>query len=206
MALLDRDPHPFSSLWNLIKSIYSWVANFFSTYFNVIDITETRIQTIVSKAEALVLNARNEIDSIRNFEFNPKWNQRVIHVPTALDRTRSLLVGDSSVPHDLINKVNELVLALKAVWGDFKAAERQKTFTDTNAIQKGSDQAIAILNQITHTFDAIETFIDNLQQIVDDITALRQEFESLDTIFLQQGNSRKHLKKNSLVRVGALHE
>ena len=77
------------------------------------------------------------------------------------------------------------------------------------ALAKGLEKLLGVLGLIVQALDAIATTIDDLQQIVDELKALRLEFEKLDTIFLSQSNKRKTLRladgSSIRVRVGKLH-
>ena len=175
-----------------IAGIFHAIFQFFRDYFNVIDIVENRVQTIITKGEALVLNARKEFQAFNDFKFDPRWNQRVILVPKAIQKTRDFLVGDGSAAVDLIKHFERLINDLKGLWKTRTVGVGGGGLT---GVEKGTGIVMDTVRTVDHTFTFVEQFVDNLQSVVDDVRAIRTEIEKLDTIFLQQGNPRVRVTK-----------
>lgn len=156
------------------------------------------IENLITDAASLVENVRSEVHHIENFKFDPKWKNRVINVPDAVEKTRDLIT-------DIVGEVRDafvsLVSNLRAIRHQFQSGipgERGGGVTHVLDILNHIREAITEIDQ---TFRALGSFVDALRRA-------REEFEGLDSLFLQQGNTRVRLKLEDggvlKVRDGAL--
>jgi hypothetical protein len=174
----------FGKLWDKVKAIWAAIATWTNNFFGLADQVEASVQKIVNDAEALIQNTETEIDHWKNFEVDIHWKTRVIHVPTAIEKTREWLqVG----PKALIEEVKTLVSNLKAAYKALQTHHRLETATgQSSALQTSIDW----MTELREGLLTIDNFILSLQKVIDSVAAIRKEIETLDSIFLQQGNPR----------------
>jgi len=191
------------NLWAELQTVFSAIGHFFTSYFSAAERIASSIDSICSKVEALVKNVETEVQAVKDFKFDPKWKSRVINVPTAIDKTREFFLDTPAELKDLFKSLAEdlrnLVAGLKDRAGEIGGVDVQGTSGS------GLIKVVVWLEVLQEIFDRIEAFIDSLQVIVDDIKKIIHFFETLDTIFLQQGNPRVRLKKTISARQGKLH-
>jgi hypothetical protein len=76
-------------------------------------------------------------------------------------------------------------------------------------LAKGLEKVLGFVALLADALESISSGIDDLQAILDTITAIREEVETGSTVFLQQKNSRKSLALRDggsiKIRVGNLH-
>jgi hypothetical protein len=170
------------------------IFNFFTNLSGVLD----RIDTTVQDGEVLVANVAREIRLIKQFKFEPKWKTRVVLVPDAVNKTRSLIVDTSQTIHD---SLHSLMSNLKAVRAASKGIVR-----DPSGSKQGVGAVLGIITEINNFVNEIDQGIKALNDFVVALQNITEAFRGLDTLFLQQGNSRLLLKDSTpRIRVGALH-
>ncbi len=156
-----------------------------------------RIVTLVTDIEELVVNIRREVRQIKQFKYDPKWKNRVINVPAAISHTQDLA---TSLVDEVTNALHSLVSNLKAVVQEHRLPG------------EGGGGVGTVLNYITklnNFVNEVDQAVKALDSFVDAIRSVREELETLDSIFLGQGNSRRweHLEDGTPIRlrIGNLH-
>ena len=163
------------------------------------------VSGILSQLDALVLdsrtlseNVRSEVRKIKAFKFDPKWKNRVINVPKAIDQTRDLVAEISSSVSDGLHAFKSNVQAIRgavAAIGELKP-------------EKGGGGVLKVLQDITdikNFVGEVDALIKSLASFVDVLRKVTDELSSAETLFLQQGNSRKVVSEKSTIRIGNLH-
>ena len=171
----------------LLATLLYACAHFIFESFTHYDQVVTDINDIVATWKATKLNLEREVTKIREFKFDPKWKTRVINVPiaaTQIQELKALLFDDWKHRIDtLVEPVHELTLILKQESapdvGDPQGA--------INALSKTSVKLGHVVTMITQVKTALHTVSD----FVDLFDRLREELEGLDSLFLQQGNTKK---------------
>jgi len=157
----------------------------------------------VTNGRQLSENIRLEYGHLKSLKFDPKFKNRVINAPKAIEQTRSFvqnLVGEvSDAFHSLISNLRAITGIAHEVGG--------------LGTEKSGQGVIHILNDITklkNFIGEINQFFQSLNSFVESLRKIRDELETLDTLFLQQGNSRALLRLQNgdaiKIRLGSLHQ
>jgi hypothetical protein len=178
--LLDKLAPSLMRIYNHIRQAIDKIIHF-----------KTAVTSMFHKIETLVSNVETEIEAIKNFEFNPQWKTRVISVPRAIEDTQDLIdqAKDAvSAIRDLVSKFKDKLNAPEEI----EPSEMEKDIEKIGEkLGKGCEKILGWLTLIVDAFLTIDEGIDDLQIIVDAFSALRNEVEHLDTLFLPQGNPKK---------------
>lgn len=215
MALLDIILGPIERLFNSIFG-GTVVAKLVSKVTEGI----THVSTLVERITHLIDSIKSEITHFANWKEDIRIKSRVINIPKAVEKTQDLIVGLKASWQAVLALIEDFKTAVKG--GDPKA-EAEEMAADlesldnigTKLLQKLPKLARGLeklLGVVTLIVDAVITWsgaVDKIQTIVDEITRIREEIESLESVFLSQRNPRKRLKLAAggsiRVRVGNLH-
>ena len=85
--------------------------------------------------------------------------------------------------------------------------ESQPDPQDPTGQVKGITKASVKIGHVVTLIRQLANFSDRIQEVIDIVRRLRENVESLDALFLQQGNLRRVIREEKFrVRIGALHE
>jgi hypothetical protein len=175
-------------------SFFDEITNFVTNLSAIFE----RIDQLESDLHALTNNILAEINRIKKFKQNPKWNTRVINVPRAFDQTKTFVQDIAQEIHD----------AFFSLFSNLKALRQTRTGGLVKG-EKGSAGVTSVLGLITELnnfVSEVDQSVLALSDFVDALAKIREEIESFDTLFLPQGNSRVQLHDASpRIRVGSLH-
>jgi len=142
---------------------------------------DATIQSLFTAVDTIIADTQSEIDAFKNFQFDPKWKQRVINVPTAIDQTRNFIL-------DLVQTVEDDYTALR---DDVTAI---KTAFSSIRVQTGGGALSTILNAINELSNFLTALVDAVNRFKDvpvQVQQIREEIEGLESLFLQQKNPRQ---------------
>jgi methyl-accepting chemotaxis protein len=213
MALLSVD---FGALFQLIR-------RFLGPFGKVLDkVKETydHLVNILNDADHLADSIRGEITAWKTFKQDIRIRQRVVQIERAIEKTRSLIQG---IP-EAWRSILEIIKQVRAnIGGGADAATEAEAAVEEveaggvkgilerfPALARGLERLLGVLAILIQALESISKVIQDVQQIVDEIKAIRLEIERLDTIFLQQSNKRKTVRladgRTLKIRVGKLHD
>jgi uncharacterized protein Yka (UPF0111/DUF47 family) len=192
---------PFGKLIDSLKESYDHLVNIFNA------------------AEKLTNSIISEVDAWRNFKQDIRFSQRVIQIERAVQKTRDLIEGIPAAWHSIVDLIKQVknqigggespVEEAETIAEDVESGGIKNLLEKFPALGKALEKILGVLAILIQALSAISDSIDDVQQIVDEITRLRLEIEKLDTIFLSQSNKRKTLKladgRSIKIRVGKLH-
>jgi len=196
----------------------------FGKLFSSISKIFTTFKASFTKGLALSNNIRNEINEWRNFKENFHIKQRVINLPTAIDKSQELLDKIKEAWNSIVDLAKQIQKQAKGQTEDPVAESEeavselesggaegiQKLLSNFPKLAKGLEKLLGFLAIIIGVLESISSAIDDLTNILAAITAIREEIETGSTIFLQQNNLRKtvHLDDGTVmkIRVGSLHD
>ena len=181
--------------------------------------TFDHLKNIVSSAEKLKDSIVSEVEAWKNFKQDIRIRQRVVQVERAITKTRDLIEGIPAAWRSIQDIVKNFKEQIGGEANPIEEAEAATQEMESGGIAavlrkfpqlaKGLEKVLGFLAIVIQALEAISNTIDDVQQIVDEITGLRLEIEKLDTIFLSQSNKRKTLKLEDgstiRVRIGKLH-
>jgi hypothetical protein len=138
--------------------------------------------------------AKNELQSFKNFDFNPDFKTRVISVPIAVQAAEDLW---QSFRVNLIDKLEQIAREVEELPGILKSLPKrgpgepllQHTALVVQVIHASNEKIAALIRQVL-----------DFTSTVDDI---KLRLETLDDLFLQQKNPRQG--RDPRRRVGKLH-
>jgi len=213
MALFGLD---FSGIFNAVKGFLGPLGKLIDKVKESYD----KLTGVLQSAETLKDSIVEEINGWKSFKQDIRLAQRVIQIERAIQKTRDLIEGIPAAWRSIV----EIVKTFRAqIGGESNPVEDTEAIVEDvessggisallrkfPALAKGLEKLLGVLGLIVQALDAIATTISDLQQIVDELKALRLEFEKLDTIFLSQSNKRKTLRLEDgsriRVRIGKLH-
>jgi len=183
----------FGKVGDFFKAIGAFLARFFDAESSIVD-NVTRIYDDFLAAKASITAGA---DRIKHFKFNPQWQTRVISIPAVIPRLQDLY--------------QRIFLDFQTRLAAIEDPIHQFHLIFTTSSQGPQDQ-VSGLTKTAVKIDEIATLVKQIANAMDqikDLTALFDEvitdLETLDVIFLQQKNPRKHSRHSALIRVGKLH-
>jgi hypothetical protein len=176
-------------------SLIDDIGNFFLGVTRI----ESDIETLITDLEALYENIRAEVRKIKQFKSAPHWKNRVINAPAAIDQTRDLI---TDINDEVQGAFKSLVSNLRALKSGFQPPSPEGKGGGVLKILGILDKIRSFVTEIDQGVKALSGFVDALRRIQD-------ELETFDSIFLQQGNTRKVERLTTgekvTIRVGSLH-
>jgi conjugal transfer/entry exclusion protein len=208
-----------------LSAVFNAVKSFLGPVGKLIDSLKTSIThltNIVQNATKLLDGIIAEAKAWASFKQDVRIKSRVIALESAIAKTRTLIEGIPAAWRSIqdifktfktqFDAGGDPIADADAVAEDLASAEEggiSALLKKFPKLAKGFEKILGILALVIQALEAISSVIDDLQQILDEITALRLEIEKLDTIFLSQSNKRKTLKladgSSIQIRVGKLH-
>jgi len=144
---------------------------------------------IFTNVTKLVTGAETIMSDIQNFEINPKWNSRVILAPRVVEKIQELY----DVPMRIVNDVRNLMTLLKE-----KIQPAEVNLEDVKGLDgvptkllRACEKILGWATLIIDSLVAIESAIDDLNDIVDAIRTTLEDLKGLDALFLPQGSTKK---------------
>ncbi len=207
-----------------LSGILNSIKAFLGPFGKLIDqlkVTFDHLVNIVSNGNKLIDSVLAEIEGWKNFKQDIRFSQRVIQIERAIQKTRDLIEGIPAAWRSIVDIGKQFKEQLSGEANPAEEAESLVEDVETSggisallkkfpALGKALEKILGVLALVVQSLEAISNTIGDLQQIVDELKALRLEIERLDTIFLQQGNKRKVLRlsdgKIIRIRVGKLHQ
>jgi hypothetical protein len=200
-----------------IDKLIAWLPKSITTLVQKVIDGITSISTIFTRVETLLDSIKDEVTEWRNFREDAKFKSKVISVPKAWEQTKEF-IGSFS---DTWRAIQDLVRRFKERLGENPTAEAEAAATDIEEsggeallkrlprLARGVEKILGVVTLVVDALENISAAIDDVQQLVDEVSRIRTEIEELDTIFLQQKNSRRTLRtqdgQSIKIRVGSLH-
>jgi len=208
-----------------LSGIFDAIKNFLGPVGKLID----GIKTSITHLTSIVQNSTKLLDGIiaeakawGRFKQDIRIKGRVIQLESAIEKTRALIEGIPAAWRSIqdifktfktqFDAGGDPIADADAAAEDLASAEEggiTSLLKKFPKLAKGFEKILGVLALIIQALEAVSGVVDDLQQILDEITVLRNEVERLDTIFLPQSNKRKTLKladgSTIRIRVGALH-
>ena len=187
------------NLWAELQTVLGSIGSFLQSFFNVWDVSIEDFDAIKSDFDEIKANVQAEIQKLKTLH-NPKWKQRVINVPRAMEAVHDMieLVRDDlfTRAEDVVTPIHSLVLA----WKSEKLA-LESSMDKPNALARAASWLHSVETAIHQVREAMDAAKD-VSELANEIT---DQLNGLDLIFLQQGNPRIRLKKTISARAGKLH-
>jgi hypothetical protein len=169
-------------LGQLLVAIAHFVFESFTHYDEVV----ADVNHIVDTWSAIKLNIETEVGKIREFKFDPHWKTRVINVPQAAEQIQELKAMLFDDWKGRVDKVVAPVHELTQVLRQERAPDVGDPQGAVNAMSKASvklGHVVTMIHQVRDALDEVQSFVELFDE-------LRQNLESLDSIFLPQGSSK----------------
>jgi hypothetical protein len=211
VALLDL----FTPLLDALKKLLGP----FGKLFDLIGKFWTNLTTLGSRVQHLFVSILTEIAAWKNFKEDVSFRTRVINVKAAIDRTQDFIAQLKlawTAVKDLVENIKgkfqtagDPVGDAKAAVDDIEASGFKGILQKFPRLAKGLEKVLGFVALLADALESISSGIDDLQAILDTITAIREEVETGSTVFLQNKNPRKIVKladgTSMKIRVGNLH-
>jgi len=209
-----------SDLFNPLLEAIKRALGPFGKLFDLLGRFWTNLQTLGSRVQQFITSIIAEINAWKNFRENISFRTRVINVKSAIEKSeefvQQLSAGWTAIK-ELVTQIKskfqtagDPVGDAKAAIDDIEASGFRGIIQKFPRLVKGVERVLGWVALIADTLETISSSIDDLQQILDTISAIREEIETGSTIFLQQSNQRKTLKLDDgtpiKIRVGSLHQ
>jgi chaperonin cofactor prefoldin len=201
-------------LWERLKASFAEFITNLGAIFAAVAETETvsleKFEEIHTKFEALIENFEHLADQIKNFEFQPHWNSRVIHVPTAVTHIKELY---ELLFTDFRDRIDRIATPFKNFATEVKLYKQEmsvKSVDSPNGATAFATKLQQTIQAVNVMLDDVITELDELQDFEDLLQRLTDDFEHLDDLFLKQGNPKIHLPLEGsgfvLRRIGGIHK
>jgi ABC-type transporter Mla subunit MlaD len=155
-----------------------------------------QIDSVIHNGSALVFNVKTEIDKIKAFKFDPKWKTRVINAPAAITQTKKLVVDLNEQIHTALNNL----------FSNLRAIAAARTRHKIEGGGHGVEGILSLVTDVRNFVNEVDIGIKSLDSFVDALRQITEELSGLESIFLQQGNSRMRARDATpVIRIGALH-
>jgi phage-related minor tail protein len=191
----------------------------FGKLFDLIGKFWTNLTSLGSRVQRLYLSILAEIQAWRTFKEDISFRTRVINVKSAIEKTGEFIdqfKAAWSAVKDLVQNLKgkfetagDPVGDAKAAVDDIEASGFKGILEKFPKLAKGLEKVLGFVALLADALESISSGIDDLQAILDTITALREEIETGSTVFLQQKNARRYVKLKDggsiKIRVGNLH-
>jgi hypothetical protein len=203
----------------IIERIKRWLGPFGHLIDEVIS-GYGHVLTFIDRGKDLIQSVIDEVHAWTTFREHFAWRTRVINLRIAHDATV-----------DLIDQVKQAGASIRDLWLDLQrtikgSPEPEELTKEAEAaleapegveglarlfprLAKFGEKLLGGVLIIVQGLEGLSDAIDDLQQIVDTVTSLREELETGSTIFLSQSNKRKTVKTVDgevlKLRVGKLH-
>ncbi len=209
----------FDSLLNPILEAVKKALGPFGKLFDLIGKFWNNLTSLGSRVQLLFNSILAEIQAWRTFKEDISFRTRVINVKSAIDKTQEFidqLKAAWAAVKDLVENLKgkfqtagDPVGDAKAAVDDIEASGFKGILEKFPRLAKGLEKVLGFVALLADALESISSGIDDLQAILDTITAIREEVETGSTVFLQQKNARKrvHLDDGTVmkIRVGNLH-
>ena len=211
MALIDL----FNPLLDAVKRALGP----FGKLFDLIGQFWTNLTTLGARVQKLFNSILAEIQAWRTFKESISFRTRVINVKSAFDKTQEFIdqfkaawLAIKDLVQNLKGKfqtAGDPVGDAKAAIDDIEASGFKGILQKFPRLAKGLEKVLGFVALLADALESISSGIDDLQTILDTISALREEIETGSTVFLQQKNARKLVKlkdgSTMKIRLGNLH-
>lgn len=191
----------------------------FGKLFDLVGKFFTGFKDSISKGTGLAKSVIAEINAWRNFREAVPVRTGVISLPRAIEKTQELLDQIRSAWTSIADLASKIKTS--AAGGEDPAVEAEQAVKDIEAsgikefltkfpkLARGVEKVLGFLALAVQVLEYIKSAIDDIQAILDAITAIREEIETGATIFLSQKNPRKTVEtldgEKLKLRVGNLH-
>lgn len=211
-------------LGGLLDSVLSKIKAVFAPFGKVVDIisnTFTNFRKAFDNGMALTGEILSEINEWKNFKENVHVKSRVISLPLAIDKTQDLLNEIKAAWNSIVDLAKQFRDQAEASGEGNPTEEAEQAIADIESsgfkglidkfpkLAKGAEKLLGFLALIAGALESIASAINDIQQIVSTVKAVREEIETGDTVFLSQKNKRKDLALadggSIKVRLGKLH-
>jgi uncharacterized phage infection (PIP) family protein YhgE len=211
-----------SLIETLLSPIVEALKKAFAPFGKMLDLIGkfwTNLQTLGSRVQHLYQSILAEILAWRSFKEDISFRTRVINVKSAIDKTQDFIdqlkLAWGAVKELIQNLKGKFETAgdpvgdAKAAVDDIEASGFKGLLEKFPKLARGLEKVLGFVALLADALESISSGIDDLQAILDTITAIREEIETGSTIFLQQRNARKTVKladgSSIKIRVGNLH-
>jgi hypothetical protein len=191
----------------------------FGKLFDLIGKFWTNLTSLGARVQKLYNSILAEIQAWRTFKEDISFRTRVINVKSAIEHTQDFIdqlkLAWASVK-DLVQNLKgkfqtagDPVGDAKAAIDDIEASGFKGILEKFPRLAKGLEKVLGFVALLADALESISSGIDDLQAILDTLTAIREEVETGSTFFLQQKNARRTVTTTDgtkiKIRVGNLH-
>jgi hypothetical protein len=166
---------PTPARQDLLSALESTVLELDHAYLGVGDFIKTCI--------AAFSNAKYTLSQLSHFDFNPKFNTRVMNIPRAREGINELW---NEIRHGLIDKFKEIEDAVQALRNNF--------LHGGSLHEPGEPGLAAAVDKLQDVHAFLLQLGDLVTKVVDMtiiINDIKHRIETLDDLFLSQGTTKK---------------
>lgn len=195
-----RQPGPTTG-----SSVLKALEGILGILFQTDALTADSFLEIKGQFEALIANVLEIQKRFRAFKFDPHWKTRVINAPKVVGRLKQLLTHlTTGVRADF----DKLIQPFRDFESELVAArELAKEFDPAESrLLRGYQEIQQFINSLNQLVKDILVALEAIGDLEDLATQLLNDVETLDDLFLQQGNTRKVTEGKATIRVGKLHK
>lgn len=199
--LAERLTTSFGDFFNSIGNLAAGAADA-ATH---IEDDSAQIQAIVDDWIEMRENITEEVQKLKNFEFNPAWKTRVINVPIAIEQLRDLLDEIFHQVKDKFESIFEGFRDTATAISALKTSGSVRGAGEPTGLGRVVNEAENISGYVNFAFRATREAFDAAKDVTELFLDITTRIEKLEDVFLQQKNPRKRVTGSVVERVGKLH-
>lgn len=207
---MATDPGGFSVdpavLTERLKTSFGEFFQKLGTGAKAIDAAFTHVQASIDNCikigedwQEMKANIEEEVQKLKDFEFDVHWKTRVINVPVAITQIRDLLDEIFNQVKEKLEDVFQPLAAIKDSIKEYRDQLEEEGHTDALAV--ASTTEILVTQAIENVRESMDAAKDVTELFID----ITQRIQSGSDLFLQQGNPRERVTEKTSRRVGKLH-
>ena len=172
-------------VWQWFLRQFRALTNFI--YHSVLDLDNksTKIVGTYDQIIADSLNLAQFLRDLKHFDFNPKWKSRVINVPRAADAINELF---DILFHGLRDKYFTMHEAVQVL---AQALEGQRPGSQFSTGEGAMNAVVIYVGNLDVAWKAFGAAYHDAVDLVGLVDDIKRRIETLDDLFLPQGNPKK---------------
>lgn len=200
-VLADRFETSFGQFFDKIGLVAQSAANAATG----IDDDLADLRGIIEDWTEMKKNFAEEVQKLKDFEFNPHWKTRVINVPIAIEQVKDLL---DEIFRQVVDKIKDIVQPIQDSIGAAEIVKNQAPVVgagEPTGFARTLNKAETLAGYIRFGFAESRKAFDAAKELTDLFLDITKRIEKLDDFFLQQKNKRQTVEGKAQERIGKLH-
>jgi hypothetical protein len=163
------------------------------------------LEAIIADWTEMKENITEEIQKLKDFEFDVRWKTRVINVPIAIEQIKDLI---DEIFHQLRDRIQTTVQSFEDVVESIKILRKQPPVVgagEPTGFARTINKAETAAGYIRFGFQETRAAFDAAKDVTELFVDITERVRTAEDVFLSQKNKRQRVKAEATRRVGKLH-